>query len=126
MLEIFDYPLAAAFERDAENALTAFHLIRMMSSHVSKKRVNSGKPDITCGHTVLAVLLEVVEKSQNLVRFKILQIQVRYLALSSGSKKPEQKYEAVSIAENRVGTHAAKPWQMIGKVIPQATSEEIG
>ena len=77
MLEIFDYPLAVAFERDAENALTSLHLIRMMSSHVSKKCVNSGKPDITCRHRVLAILLQVVEKSQNPVRFKILQIQVR-------------------------------------------------
>jgi len=46
-IEVFDYSLVSAFERDAQNTLGLFEVIGMLGAYVSKERMNGGEPDIS-------------------------------------------------------------------------------
>jgi len=62
MFEVLDDPLTGPFEGHAKQALSGLDLIRMMCGDIAEEGVNGGKPNVTCGHTVVAVSLQVSEK----------------------------------------------------------------
>src|SRR5271157_440731 len=98
----------------------------MASSDVAEESVDSSQADISGWHTVFAVLLQMSQEGNNMVRFNVPKIQIRNLAVSSRSQEPKQQQQAITIAVHSVCAHAAKSGQVICKVGPQTESEIVG
>src|SRR5579872_2179496 len=123
--EIFDNALTGAFEGDAQNALNPVEVFGMIRSHVAKKGVDSSQADVSGGHAILADLLQMAKESNHVVRFNVPKIQVVNTTLSLSSQETKKQHQAVTIAVNGVGAHAANSRQMVGKVLPQAKGELV-
>jgi hypothetical protein len=88
-IEVFDDALVRPFEGDAEHALSPLHVIGMVRSHITEKGVDGGEPDIPRRYRIITILLQMGKKCQDLVRLKVLQVQVAHIAPSirSGEAK---------------------------------------
>jgi hypothetical protein len=45
-IEVFDYPLVSAFERNAQNTLGLFEVLGLLGAYVAKECMDRGEPDI--------------------------------------------------------------------------------
>jgi hypothetical protein len=97
----------------------------MARSDITEEGMNGGEPDIACRHAVVTVLLQVIEKSEDLIRVNVVQVQIAGLALSLPGQEAKQQDQAVSIAQNSIGTEAAQPGKMVHEVVPQADRQLI-
>ena len=63
----------------------------MASSDVAEESVDSSQADISGWHTVFAVLLQMSQEGNNMVRFNVPKIQIRDMAVSSRSQEPKKQ-----------------------------------
>jgi hypothetical protein len=125
ILKVLNDALSGAFEWHCENALSTLDLVGMPGSDITQKGVNGGEADIACWHAIVPVLFQIGQKRKNLVRLNIIQVQVANVTLSLRSQEAKQEDQTVSIAVNGVRAHAAKPGQMVCKVVTQTGREPI-
>jgi hypothetical protein len=125
ILKVLNDALSGALEWHCENALSTLDLVRMLGSDIAEKGVNGGEADIACRHAIVPVLFQMGQKCKNLVRINIIQVQVANVTLSLRSQEAKQENQTVSIAMDGVRAHAAKPGQMVCKVVTQTGRESI-
>jgi len=85
--------------------LALLQSLGMASSEVSEKAMDGGKPNITRSGRVLSSIFEVLKKTDQPLRGKILQVQNSNVLLHFYGEETEEELKAVAVALERLRAH---------------------
>ena len=98
-------------------------MLRITRSHETKEGMNGGEPDVSCGHSVLALLFKVGEKREDSGWIQIRQVESRNRLFACAGEKPQQQNHAVAVTVDGVRTGSAKAGKVVGEVVADYGAE---
>src|SRR5205823_1277028 len=113
-------------KRNSQHLLALFQSFRMPSSKVAEKAMDGCKPHIARSGRILPSIFEVLKKTYQTLRSKILQIQNSNVPFHFYGQETEKELKAVAVALERVRAHPPQPREMIGKEVAYSGSQFIG
>jgi hypothetical protein len=117
---------ASAFEGYAEDSLAVFEIPGVLGGEKAKEGMDGGEAHIAGGRGIVAFSLEVIEEGDNFVRSDVGDIQHIDGTILVGSEETKEQGEAISVAADRMGTHAAQHREMIAEELAQGASQGVG
>ena len=80
-----------------------------------KEGSKGSQTEISCGCAILAFLLCIVQKRQDLLGLEVVHLQTSCLLAGAGCQKREEELQRVTIGENRIVADATLPSQVFLK-----------
>lgn len=115
----------ARLKGDAEEALGGVEIRRFLRGQEAGEGVNRGQADIAGGGGHLPLLLQVVQKRHDAVDGQIGDVEGGDRSLRGAGQEAEEEREAVAVAADRMGAHAADRREMVPTERAQRRGQSI-
>jgi len=124
-LEIADDGRACLFERQGQYPLELRDVKHVLLEEMAKEASDRGESNIARADAVVAIRLEVVEKSKNAIDGQIFESKFGHRTLGLLSEEGEEQPQGIAVGKNRVSTHSPGLLQVVPKEGLDQTQKRI-